>query len=166
MSEAVSETVRDCVSLLKRGGLTVATAESCTAGMLSAAVTAVPGASAVFELGVAAYSCRIKQKILGVRAETLQEYGAVSRQTAGEMAAGVRRLSGADIGLSVTGVAGPDSSEGKLPGTVYIALADARAVRAEKLTIEPVSREAVRKAACDAIFELLHRYLERRSTDV
>lgn len=148
------------VELLKRRNKSVACAESCTGGMLSQYITSVPGASFVFEMGICAYSSRIKQRILGVKSQTLEKYGAVSRHTAAEMALRVRVLSGADIGVAVTGVAGPDPSEGKLPGTVYIALADGKEVKVEKLTIDPVSREAVRKTACSAVFAKICKSLE------
>ena len=80
--------------------LTVATAESCTGGMAGAYLTAVPGASAVFECGIIAYANRVKAKLLGVSEETLTRFGAVSRQTAEEMAKGVRRTAGSSVGIS------------------------------------------------------------------
>ena len=101
--------------LLKEKHLTVAIAESCTGGLVSAAITDVPGASELFGCGVCAYSNDIKQKLLGVRAETLEDFGAVSDQTAREMAAGVRALSGADIGIAVTGIAGPGGATDEKP---------------------------------------------------
>lgn len=108
------------VRLLKEKGLHAATAESCTGGLVSKRLTEVSGSSEVFECGICSYSNRIKAQVLGVREETLRTFGAVSRETAAEMAAGVRRLSGADIGISVTGNAGPSASEGKPVGLVYV----------------------------------------------
>ncbi len=103
--------------------LTAAVAESCTGGQVSAALTDISGASEVFGCGVCAYSNDIKQKLLGVRGETLAQYGAVSEQTAREMAAGVRALSGADIGVSVTGIAGPGGGSAEKPvGLVHFAV--------------------------------------------
>jgi len=148
------------VELLKRRNKSVSCAESCTGGMLSQYITAVPGASFVFEMGVCAYSSRIKHNILGVKSQTLEKHGAVSRHTAAEMALRVRAISGADIGVSITGVAGPEPSEGKQPGTVYIALADGKDIRVEKLTIDPESREAVRKTACSAVFAMICKSLD------
>lgn len=111
------------VRLLTEKNLTVAVAESCTGGQVSAAITDIAGASGVFGCGVCAYSNEIKQKVLGVRSETLEQYGAVSEQTAREMAAGVRALSGADIGVSVTGIAGPGGgTEEKPVGLVHFAV--------------------------------------------
>lgn len=108
------------IQLLREKKLTVAVAESCTGGLVSAALTDVPGASEAYGCGVCAYSNDIKQKLLGVRAETLSRFGAVSDETAREMAAGVRALSGADIGVSITGIAGPGGgSEEKQVGLVH-----------------------------------------------
>jgi nicotinamide-nucleotide amidase len=108
------------VQLLREKKLTVALAESCTGGKVSAAITDVPGSSDVFGCGVCAYSNDIKRALLGVRAETLAAHGAVSAETAREMAAGVRALSGADIGVSVTGIAGPGGGTDEKPvGLVY-----------------------------------------------
>lgn len=159
MKDFLLSEAKDTVACLRRKNKTVATAESCTGGLLSAYLTAVPGASAVIGLGVCAYSLQIKRRILGVSAETLERFGAVSRQTAREMAERVRALAGADIGVSVTGAAGPEPSEGKQPGTVYIALADASGTHVEKLMIEPESRNAVRRTAAGAVFALIRERL-------
>ena len=109
------------VKKLTQMGLKVATAESCTGGFVSKRLTEVPGSSAVFECGICSYANRIKEQLLGVRGETLEQYGAVSPQTAQEMARGVRRLSGAEIGVSTTGIAGPDGGTPEKPvGLVYV----------------------------------------------
>lgn len=108
------------VRALKEKKLQVALAESCTGGYVAKRITDVSGASEVFECGICSYSNRIKQELLGVREETLRDFGAVSEETAREMAAGIRRVSGAPIGISVTGNAGPEPSEGKEVGLVYI----------------------------------------------
>lgn len=101
----------------------IAVAESCTGGIISAKITDVPGASAIFDCGVCSYANGIKQKLLGVREKTLLTRGAVSAQTALQMADGVRKLADADIGVSVTGIAGPDGGTDKKPvGLVYIAV--------------------------------------------
>lgn len=106
--------------LLKKKRM-VATAESCTGGLVSKRITEVPGSSEVFECGVCSYANRIKSQILGVGEETLAAHGAVSPETAAEMAAGIRKLSGADIGISVTGIAGPGGGTPEKPvGLVYI----------------------------------------------
>lgn len=108
------------VNTLKEKGLTVASTESFTGGLLSKRITDVSGASGVFSFGACTYSNEMKEKILGVKAETLAVHGAVSKETAAEMAEGIRRAAGADIGISTTGVAGPKPSEGKAVGTVFI----------------------------------------------
>ena len=108
------------VRALKEKNLHVAVAESCTGGYVAKRITDVSGASDVFECGICSYSNRIKHQILGVRQETLDTFGAISEETAREMAEGVRRISGAEIGVSVTGNAGPQASEGKDVGLVYI----------------------------------------------
>ena len=112
---------------------------------------------------ITTYSNRIKAGVLGVTEKTIEDNGAVSKNTAKEMAMRIRKLSGSDIGISVTGVAGPDSSEGKTPGTVYIALADCSQVYVEKLNINPISRDFIRHTAVDAMFELILKYADRKS---
>ncbi len=108
------------VRLLAERGLTVSAAESCTGGMVAQRVTSVPGASKVLRFSAVTYCDEAKEKNLGVRGETLREYGAVSAETAREMASGVRKILGADIGVSVTGLAGPEGGEGKPVGLVYV----------------------------------------------
>lgn len=111
------------VSKLVKRGLKVSTAESCTGGLISKRITDISGSSNVFELGMCAYANRIKEKVLGVKSQTLSAFGAVSKETAIEMAKGVRKLSGADIGISSTGIAGPSGGTKEKPvGLVYIAL--------------------------------------------
>lgn len=110
------------VRALREKHRTAAAAESCTGGLVAKRITDISGASAVFHCGVVAYSNEIKEKVLGVSARTLAEHTAVSAETAAEMAAGIRRLSGADIGIATTGNAGPEPSEGKPVGLVYIAV--------------------------------------------
>lgn len=111
------------VGILKEKGLRAAVAESCTGGYLAKRITDVPGSSAVFECGVVTYADHVKAHLLGVREETLETHGAVSPETAAEMAQGVRRLSGADIGLSLTGIAGPGGGSAEKPvGLVYLGI--------------------------------------------
>ena len=111
------------VKSLKSLNYKIATAESCTGGLVAKMITDVSGSSAVFEYGVVTYSNRAKTDLLGVSESTLATFGAVSEETAKEMALGALKLSGADIALSVTGVAGPEPSEGKPVGTVCIGVA-------------------------------------------
>ena len=108
--------------LLLQKQLTIAVAESCTGGMIASALVEYPGISAALPESCVTYSNEAKMRRLGVQAETLEKYGAVSAETAREMAEGIAKTSGAAIGLATTGVAGPESSEGKPVGLVYIAL--------------------------------------------
>lgn len=151
-----------CIKELTKNGISLSCAESCTGGMFSSYITSVPGVSAVYEMGITTYSNRIKTDILGVNKDTVAQFGAVSRQTAKEMAIRIRKIASSDIGVSITGEAGPTSSEGKAPGTVYIALADDSTVYIEKLNINPLSRDYVRENAVKAVFQLVEKYIERR----
>ncbi len=131
------------VTRLKEKGLHVATAESCTGGYVSKRITEVDGASSVFDCGVCSYSNDIKEKVLGVSHDTLVAYGAVSEQTAREMAAGVRRLSGAEIGVSTTGIAGPGGGSPEKPvGLVYVAVDSDKYSEVLKLNIPSRSDDA------------------------
>ncbi len=110
-------------TLVERGR-TLAVAESCTGGTIAARFTAMPGASAYFRCGVVAYSNEAKRDLLGVDAEALARYGAVSEQVARQMAEGVRRVAGADYAVATTGIAGPAGGSPEKPvGTVWIAMA-------------------------------------------
>lgn len=121
--ENVGSLEQVAVALLQKAGQHVATAESCTGGLLSQRITGIPGSSEVFECGVVSYANRIKHQLLGVREETLAAHGAVSPQTAAEMAEGVRRLAGADYGVGITGIAGPGGGTAEKPvGLVYVGL--------------------------------------------
>lgn len=109
------------VSRLQQQGLHISTAESCTGGMIAAGIVDISGASNVFEEGYVTYSNRVKQKLLGVKQETLDRYTVVSHPVAAEMAVGVQEQSGADLTISVTGYAGPgDGEDGTPAGTIYI----------------------------------------------
>lgn len=149
-------------SLLKQNK-TLATAESCTGGLISKRITDVPGASAVFECGIVSYSNRIKSKVLGVREETLKAYGAVSEQTAREMAEGALRVSGADLAVSVTGIAGPDADGTDKPvGLVYIALSDGKTTKVQKIcnSFSENVREQNRNAAAQFALDWIRRWLD------
>ncbi len=130
MSEAV--TVLD---LLRTRRETLAVAESLTGGRLAAAVTAVPGASAVFLGGVVAYATSLKTSVLGVPHQVVAEHGVVSAECARAMAVGVRDLTGASYALSTTGVAGPDTQEGHPVGTVFVGLAGPGGTRVAALRL-------------------------------
>ena len=120
--EDVGDLQTALVRELRARNLTIAAAESCTGGYVAKRITDVPGASAVFGCGFVTYTSEMKEKLLGVFRETLEKHTAISAETASEMAAGARRVSGADIAVAVTGNAGPDASEGKAVGEVYVAV--------------------------------------------
>ena len=153
MNTKILEKAELLITLLKEKTLKIATAESCTGGLVSACLTSVSGASNVFELGVTSYSNSIKNRILGVDAQTLNEFGAVSSQTASQMAENIRKLANADIGVSVTGVAGPTSQEGHPVGYVFIGVSDKEATVTKLLSIPPESRDFVREQAVLQLFD-------------
>lgn len=132
---------------------TLASAESCTGGLLGATITAVPGASEAYLGGVVAYSDLAKRSLLGVPADLLQRWGAVSEAVAVEMARGARRALGADLGVGITGVAGPGASEGKPAGLVFVAVASPRGASCERLT-EDRGRTGNRAAAVAAALRM------------
>ena len=143
---------------LAEKGLTAATAESCTAGLLAAALTELAGASETFGEGVITYSNEAKRRYLGVSAETLEKHGAVSGETACEMAEGIRRKSGADIGASVTGIAGPGGgTEEKPVGLIYIGISSRHGTFSKKLLFKKGSREKNRTKAVLAALDLIRR---------
>ena len=145
--------------LLKERGMTFAAAESCTGGLVAKRITDLAGASAVFHGGVVSYTNEVKAEVLGVPRELLDAYGAVSAPVARSMAENVRRLTRADLGVSVTGVAGPDTDErGNAVGTVFIALADGGETTVQRLALG-TGRERVRQASADRIFDLISHYL-------
>jgi PncC family amidohydrolase len=134
---------------------TLAVAESCTGGMIGAALTSIPGSSVVFLGGVVAYSNEVKRRVLGVPVRVLARYGAVSAEAVRAMARGVRRLTGATYGVSVSGVAGPGGgTPGKPVGLVHIAVAGPRGVRARAYHFAG-GRARVRAQAAAAALRLL-----------
>lgn len=148
------------VSLLKQHCLTVATAESCTGGLLASYLTDISGASAVFKTGIVSYANETKARLLGVAPETLNTFGAVSAQTAAAMAEGVRRSDGGNLGVGITGVAGPEPSEGKPVGLVFVSLSDGKTVWIRKLSAAYLEdRERVRHYAALTALDLIRRYI-------
>ena len=140
------------VELLKAQGLTCATAESCTGGGVGSAITAVPGSSAVFAGGVISYSNDVKRDVLGVSADILRNVGAVSSETAAQMAEGARRLLKTDLAVSLTGIAGPDGgSEEKPVGLVWFGLATEDGVRTEKCIFRGDRAKVREQAAIHAL---------------
>ena len=142
-----------------RSGKTVATAESLTAGMLCAELGSVPGASAVLQGGVVAYQNGIKHSVLGVPAGLLAEAGSVDGRVAEHMAAGARRVLGADVGVSTTGAAGPQAHDGKPVGTVFVGIATAEVTFYREYLFSG-DRTAIRRAACTEALRLVAAALE------
>ncbi|MBP5203043.1 MAG: nicotinamide-nucleotide amidohydrolase family protein [Candidatus Methanomethylophilaceae archaeon] len=148
------------MGLLREAGKTVCTAESCTGGLIGAAITSVPGSSDVFQGGVIAYSNDVKMKVLGVKEQTLMDHGAVSEDTAREMAAGARSFLGTDTAIAVTGIAGPGGAvPGKPVGLVYIAVADGPRVVVSR-NVFGGGREDVRSSTVSTALELLEELLK------
>ena len=148
------------VETLRTKKMKLATAESCTAGMLSERITEIPGASEVFEMGVTAYANYIKVQALGVDPEIIEKKGAVSDEVAAQMAIGIRAMCGADIGVGITGVAGPGQSEGKQAGLVYIAVADSEKVFVRKILSRGNDRDKIRVLATSTALDMVRRYME------
>ncbi len=122
------------VALLREKNLVLACAESCTGGLIAKRITDVSGSSAVFNCGIVSYSNEIKENVLGVKKETLEQYGAVSEQTVREMVDGVLKISGADIAVSVSGIAGPNSDNTSKPvGLIYLAISDGKETTIKEL---------------------------------
>ena len=123
MKAPKKQSIESVIKYLIRENISVATAESCTAGMISAAIGDIPGVSSIFSEGYVTYSNDAKEKNLGVSHETLETYGAVSEATAKEMAEGVAKKANARLGISATGIAGPDGGTAEKPvGHVYIGI--------------------------------------------
>jgi nicotinamide-nucleotide amidase len=141
------------VGLLKRRGETLATAESLTGGMVGAALTGVPGVSAVYRGGVIVYATDLKAKLAGVPDDLLAAVGPVHPDTAAALAVGVRERLDATYGLATTGVAGPDPQAGVEAGTVYVAAAGPDAVQVRKLELSG-DRATIRRGSVQAVLEL------------
>ena len=157
----LDNSVTTVVELLKQKKLTISTAESCTGGLLSEMITSVSGASEIFELGICTYSERIKHEFLGVPMEEIEKYGVVSEQVALSMVRGLKKRSGADICVSVTGIAGPSGGTPEQPvGTVYIGfdICGEQFVRLPKLwELEDRSRDNIRRCAADFAFKEIEK---------
>jgi nicotinamide-nucleotide amidase len=151
--------------MLAERKLTLAVAESCTGGLLGHRITNVAGSSEYFEGGVIAYSYDAKERLLSVHHDTLYEHGAVSPETALEMARGARKALGADIGLSITGIAGPGGGlPGKPVGLTFIGLSARNVERVERFVWES-DREGNKVLSADAALEMLKEFLDADYTD-
>jgi nicotinamide-nucleotide amidase len=152
--EPLEEVVGD---LLKRNSYTLATAESCTGGLLSGRITDVPGSSEYFLEGAVTYSNQAKTKSLGVPKKMIEDHGAVSEEVATAMARGIRELAGSTFGIGITGIAGPGGGTAEKPvGLVYIALADDAQASAKRFTF-PGDRQFIRTLSVNAALDMLRR---------
>lgn len=145
----------EILEMAKARGVMIATAESCTAGMVAAALTDLAGSSAVFERGFVTYTNLAKIEMLGVRQDTLDAHGAVSEDVADEMARGALARSAAQLSVSLTGIAGPGGSEHKPEGRVCFGLAGPRGCQTETVEFGALGRGEVRAAARDHALGLL-----------
>ncbi len=159
--ENIRELSRQIVEVCTERGLKVATAESCTGGMISAAITSVPGSSAVIELGVCSYSNRIKQELLKVSEQTLDKETEYSVDCAAEMADGVLKLSGADFAVSTSGIAGPSGDTEDDPvGTVYIGVCSEERSTSERFVFPDMGRDNIRAAATEKALSMLLKLIK------
>ena len=148
---------------LRQKGLTVSCAESCTGGLLTSRLTDVPGSSDYVLGSVVSYSCEVKERLVHVRHETLQHMGAVSEETAREMAEGIRETIGADIGVGITGLAGPGSDEpGKPVGLVYISVSGRNGTIVEENHFHG-NRAEIKHQSTEKALEMLQEYVGRIS---
>ena len=148
-------TAQKLLTLARNKGVMIATAESCTAGLLAGAITDIPGSSAIFDRGFVTYTNAAKIEMLGVKTVTLEAFGAVSEQVAQEMAKGALANSNAQIAVAVTGIAGPDGSEHKPEGRVCFAISIPSATVSETIEFGAIGRTEVRAASVGHGLDLL-----------
>lgn len=168
----IDKQAENVVQLLLSHNKKAASAESCTGGLVSAAITSVGGASEVFDMGICSYANRIKHDKLGVTEECLEKYGAVSEQTAKAMAEGVKKAADSDYGVSTTGIAGPTGGSPEKPvGTVWIGVCGKSRARAEKhlfktsdCPADMTRREYIRRQAVLAALKLLEEEIREEHT--
>jgi nicotinamide-nucleotide amidase len=157
--EQIGEVV---AKLFRDSGLTLSLAESCSGGLIAQRITDIPGCSRYFLEGVVTYSNAAKMRLLGVPAELLDSCGAVSSECAAAMATGVRQASGSDLGLAVTGIAGPDGgSEEKPVGTVFISLSSPDGCRTKRFQFDG-NRDGIRVLTAWTALDWLRQYLMKR----
>lgn len=153
------------VHLLADAGLTAATCESLTGGLVGATITSIPGASAVFRGGLITYASDLKAALAGVDAQWIAEHGVVNDTTARQMATGCAQACQADLGLACTGVAGPDRQDRQRPGTVHIAVAHDAQVFTRQLSLSG-EREAVRLGTVSALLEFTCHVIREKIKDI
>lgn len=147
--------------LLLEKGYRISAAESCTGGLFVKYITDIPGSSSVLDVSIVTYANEAKMKFLGVSEDNIKSYGVVSEAVAKEMASGVRKLMDANVGVGITGIAGPGGGSAEKPvGTVWTAIDINGEMYAEKLSLKG-DRECVREATCNAVFERLTELLKK-----
>ena len=160
MKKSISDIAKEVFNLAKANKVVIASAESCTGGMLSSAITEIPGSSAIFECGFVTYSNFSKTKLLNVNENTLDYYGAVSEEVAGEMAIGALNNTQASLAISITGIAGPGGSMIKPEGMVCFSIASKRKIKlTQTKNWGAIGRDRVRQTATLHGLQLLSRTL-------
>ena len=160
MDDKISGVIQKIHDLFRGKNITLSVTESCTGGLISHYITALPGASSFFEAGVVVYSAEMKKKILGVSSAVITEHGVVSRETAEEMAEKVRAATGTDFSIATTGNLGPDVLEGKERGLVYLAVSGNRQTFSEELHLTG-DRTANKEEAALSALRFLVKIVER-----
>jgi len=156
----IADIARQTVQLLEKNSLKISTAESCTGGMVCQYITSISGSSSVIDLGIISYANHIKEQELGVSHNTLLKYGAVSLQVCNEMAKGIVEKASSDIGIAVTGIAGPTGGTPEKPvGTVHIAVASKTDIIHKKLSLKG-DREQIREQTTLEVFMLIQEFLK------
>ena len=160
MDHTLEDVLQTVHSLMKAKHLSLSVVESCTGGLISHYLTSLPGASAFFEAGVVAYSAETKKTILGISPDTISQYGVVSEQTVLEMAEKMKKLTGTDISVSISGNLGPDVLEGKEKGLIYIAVNRGAQTFTRKLKLKG-NRTENKEEACFIALKFLLDCIER-----
>jgi len=157
----MTTTVEEIAKILIERKLTIATTESCTGGLLSSKLTDISGSSAFVHLNLITYANEVKQKILGVRKETLENYGAVSEECSYEMASGLQKLTGADICVSTTGIAGPTGGTNEKPvGLMFSTICTKEKAKTFEIKFHPeISRIEMKELFVQAVLEKLYKFL-------
>ena len=160
----MKELISNVISVLQKNNLTLATAESCTGGLIAKSITDVSGASSIFMGGVVSYANEVKMGVLGVSEDTLKKHGAVSHETAEEMALGACRACFSSVSVSTTGIAGPLGGTPQKPvGTVYVGLCINGDVKSRLLSLSPsLSRDEIRNQAVRYALEMLLGEINQR----
>lgn len=151
---------KDISKLLFSNNLTISIAESCTGGLISNKLTDIPGSSKYFKMGIVAYSNEAKIKLLGVKPKIIQDFGAVSSNTAIDMALGIKKFSNSDIGIGVTGIAGPEGGSKEKPvGLIFIAIVSNNIDVIFKKYLFEGNRKEIKEKISEATFDLIHKIL-------